>query len=179
MDASEDRAIWTIGHSTRSIEDFLRILKVYNIELLADVRSYPGSRRFPHFNKNMLDIRLARDYIEYLHIPELGGKQNPNSGSQISLRKNSSFRSYAIYMETDPFSRGINLLSNISNVKRTAIMCAEAMWRKCHRSMISDYLKSKNIKVIHIIDESRTEVHTYTQSALLIQGKLEYQHLSP
>jgi uncharacterized protein (DUF488 family) len=167
--------IWTIGHSTRTIDDFIRILKAYNIEMLADVRSYPGSKRFPQFNKNKLCIILAKENIEYLHIAELGGRLTTNINPQNSFSKNSTFNTYLRYMETEPFMRGIKLLINISRIKRTAIMCSEASWKKCHRSMISDYLKSKHIEVNHLIDKSGTETHIFTKSRLSIQEELEFR----
>jgi uncharacterized protein (DUF488 family) len=179
MDSVEGIKIWTIGHSTRSIDDFIKILKIYNIELLADIRSFPGSKRYPHFNKNKLDLILAGNHIEYLHIPELGGWQNLNSVSRNSIANKSSFKSYTDYMATDPFIDGIKLLKIISNKKRTALMCAEANWRKCHRSMISDFLKSKRHTIIHIIDESKSEIHSYTESAIIIQEELKYSQKVP
>ena len=156
---SDMNIIWTIGHSTRTLDSFINLLKIYNIELLADVRSYPGSKRYPHFNKNSLDISLAGNHIEYIHIPELGGKRKPAKNSHHTGWKNASFRAYADYMDTDTFYKGITILRNISRVKRTAIMCAEALWWKCHRRLISDYISSEGIEVIHIIGESESVLH--------------------
>lgn len=156
---SEKNTIWTIGHSARTLENFINLLKIYNIELLADIRSYPGSRRYPHFNKNSLDISLAGNHIEYIHIPELGGKRKPAKDSHHTEWKNASFRAYADYMDSDTFYKGVTFLMNISGAKRTAVMCAEALWQHCHRRLVSDYLSSRGIKVIHIIDDSKTEIH--------------------
>jgi uncharacterized protein (DUF488 family) len=161
--------IWTIGHSNRTAEDFVNILKTHKIELLADVRSFPGSKRYPHFNKNSLDITLAQNFIEYLHIPELGGKRGPEGSANNTER--AALKTYSRYMETDSFLKGINLLDNILLVKRTALMCAEARWRNCHRSLISDYLNMRKIEVIHIIDESRTEKHIYPNDPNLFTGE--------
>lgn len=152
--------IWTIGHSNRTAVDFINILKSHKIELLADVRSIPGSKRYPHFNKNSLDITLAQNFIEYLHIPELGGKRRPDGS--ISDTERATLRTYSCYMETDLFLKGINLLGTIMLAKRTALMCAEANWKNCHRSLISDYLFNKKIEVIHIINESKYEKHAYS-----------------
>ena len=156
---SDMNIIWTIGHSTRTLDSFINLLKIYNIELLADIRSYPGSKRYPHFNKNSLDISLAGNHIEYIHIPELGGKRKPVKDSHHTGWKNASFRAYADYMDTDTFYKGITILKNISRVKRTSIMCAEALWWKCHRRLISDYMSSEGIEVIHITGESESELH--------------------
>ncbi len=119
--------IWTIGHSNRSAENFVNILKTHKIELLADVRSFPGSKRYPYFNKNSLDIILSQNFIEYLHIPELGGKRGPDGNTSNTER--ATLKTYSRYMETDSFIKGINLLSNIMFAKRTALMCAEANWK--------------------------------------------------
>lgn len=154
-----NNCIWTIGHSTRISDEFVDILKFHNIEVLADVRSYPGSKRYPHFNKNPLDISLAKNSIEYIHILELGGRRKPSENSKHSEWKNTSFRAYADYMETDSFYKGITLLKSISAAKRTAIMCAEALWWKCHRRLISDHLTENGVQVIHIFDKNKAEIH--------------------
>jgi uncharacterized protein (DUF488 family) len=157
---SDKNIIWTIGHSARTLGSFINLLKIYNIKLLADIRSYPGSKQYPHFNKNSLDISLAGNHIEYIHIPELGGKRKPAKDSNHTGWKNASFRAYADYIDTGTFYKGITILRNISQVKRTAVMCAEALWWKCHRRLVSDYMSSHGTKVIHIIDDSKTEIHS-------------------
>jgi uncharacterized protein (DUF488 family) len=156
---NDKSVLWTVGHSTRTINDFINLLKTYNIELLADIRSYPGSKRYPHFNKNPLCVSLAGNHIEYLHIPELGGRRKPAGVSTHTEWKNTSFRAYADYMDTDNFYKGITILKSISGVKRTAIMCAEALWWKCHRRLVSDYMFAYGSRVIHIIDVSKSEIH--------------------
>jgi uncharacterized protein (DUF488 family) len=161
---NDKNVIWTIGHSTRTIDDFINLLKTYNIELLADIRSFPGSKRYPHFNKSSLDISLAGNHIEYIHIPELGGRRKPAEESKHPEWKKTSFRAYADYMESDTFYKGITILKNISEVKRTAIMCSEVFWWKCHRKLVSDYMFSHGTKVIHIINESKSEIHKETSS---------------
>ncbi len=128
--------IWTIGHSNRTAENFINILKTHKIELLADVRSFPDSKRYPHFNKNSLDITLAQNFIEYLHIPELGGKR----GADGSNTERAALKTYSSYMDTNSFLKGINLLGKILVAKKTALMCSEANWKNCHRSLISNYL---------------------------------------
>jgi uncharacterized protein (DUF488 family) len=166
--------IWTIGHSTRNIENFIEILKSFNIELLADVRSLPGSNRFPHFNKESLARSLKESSVDYTHIPLLGGRRSVKKDSQNQAWKNKSFRGYADYMETEQFKEGIDVLLKLSENKRTVIMCAEALWWRCHRSMISDYLKSLGITVHHIMDISKSEEHVYTAPAKIVNGVLTY-----
>jgi uncharacterized protein (DUF488 family) len=169
---SDKNTIWTIGHSTRTLESFINLLKLYNIELLADIRSYPGSKRYPHFNKNSLDISLAGHHIEYIHIPELGGNRKPVRNSRHTGWENASFRAYADYMDTDTFYKGITILKNISEMKRTAIMCAEAIWWKCHRRLVSDYMSSHGTEVIHIMGESETEPHKILQPGDSVESDL-------
>ena len=167
--------IWTIGHSTRSLDAFIQVLKSFKIELLADVRSLPGSNRFPHFNKEALEDSLKKHSIEYIHIPELGGRRSVEKGSLNTAWKSKSFRGYADYMETQEFRKGIEILADFSRNKRTAIMCAEVLWWLCHRSMISDYLKSLGVAVHHITDVSKSEEHTYTSPAKIVNGELTYR----
>ena len=169
--------LWTVGHSTRSLEEFLEVIQSFNIAMLVDVRSYPGSRRYPQFNKEELSHALAAVGIDYLHLPALGGRRRPRPESTNTAWKNPSFRAYADHMVSPEFKQGIEELLEVSAAKRTAIMCAEALWWRCHRSLISDYLKSIGVEVIHIADEKRTEVHPYTSAAKIVEGKLNYEGL--
>lgn len=167
--------IWTIGHSNRTLEQFLELLAGQRIELLADVRRFPGSRRLPHFNQENLSQSLARAGIEYIHFPELGGRRRPVlADSPNSAWRNASFRGYADFMMTQEFRDGIERLLKDARQKRTAIMCAEALWWQCHRSMISDYLKAAGHEVIHILSGNKTEVHPFTSAARIVDGKLSY-----
>src|SRR5437588_3963287 len=134
--------LWTIGHSTRPFKELLEALKSFEIELLVDVRSFPGSRRYPQFNREQLKLTLAEAGIEYLHFPELGGRRNARPDSLNVAWRNKTFRGYADYMETVEFRNGIARLLEVARAHRTAIMCAEAVWWRCHRSLISDYLKT-------------------------------------
>jgi len=134
----------------------------------------PGSRRYPHFNKEALTQTLKENNIKYIHLPELGGRRKANENSANTAWRNKSFRGYADYMETDEFKEGIENLLKIAQKSNTAIMCAEAYWRKCHRSMISDYLKSAGVLVFHIISCGKGEEHPYTEPAKIIQGELDY-----
>jgi uncharacterized protein (DUF488 family) len=175
--SSESRKIWTVGHSTRSGEEFGEILKAHGIEVLVDVRTYPGSRRYPQFNKDALDEWLSGLKIKYKHQPNLGGRRTPRPDSHNTAWRNAQFRGYADHMETDAFKNGVRELLELAATRRVAIMCAEAVWWRCHRSLISDYLKAEGHKVIHILDEKKTEEHPFTSAARLVNGKLSYRGL--
>jgi uncharacterized protein (DUF488 family) len=167
--------IWTIGHSTRNIEIFISLLEENGIKLLADVRSWPGSKRYPQFNKEALAESLNAHGIRYEHFPELGGKRKPKPDSRNTAWRNASFRGYADYMETEEFRKGVERLPDVAaGTGPTAIMCAEAVWWRCHRSLISDYLKARGIDVMHILDANKTEPHPYTSAARIVNGKLNY-----
>ena len=167
--------IWTIGHSTRTIEEFLQILHANNIAALIDVRQFPGSKRYPQFGKPLLSESLNKDGIEYLHLPELGGRRKPNPNSENTLWRNESFRAYADYMETESFQAGIDRALQVATAKPAALMCAEALWWRCHRSLISDYLKARGAEVLHIISPTKTEIHPYTSAARIVDGQLSYR----
>jgi len=167
--------IWTIGHSTRTIEDFLDLLRQQQIEILVDVRHFPGSRRFPHFNKPQLAQSLSSAGIRYEHLVELGGRRPSRPDSHNLVWRNASFRGYADYMETPPFRDGIDRLLKIAATGRTAIMCSEAVWWRCHRSMIADDLKASGVRVFHIMGLNKIQEHPYTSAARLIDGRLSYE----
>ena len=168
-------SIWTVGHSTLSIEDFIAQLRAVGIELLADVRSFPGSRRYPHFNKENLSLSLADAAIGYQHLRELGGRRRARPDSLNLAWRNESFRGYADYMETKEFGLGIEKLLGLASESRVAIMCSEAVWWRCHRSMISDYLKVKGVDVFHLMGKGKTEVHPFTAAARVVNGELSYR----
>jgi uncharacterized protein (DUF488 family) len=170
--------IWTIGHSTRKIDIFISLLKENGIKLLADVRRFPGSKRYPQFNKDTLADSLGKAEIRYQHFPELGGRRKPKPDSPNTAWRNASFRGYADYMETEEFRKAITRLVDFANdVGPTAIMCAEALWWRCHRALISDFLKARGSEVIHIIDHNKTELHPFTSAARVVNGKLSYESL--
>jgi uncharacterized protein (DUF488 family) len=171
----EKKNIWTIGHSTRSFEEFLTMLKSFNIELIADIRSFPGSRKFPQFNKEALEISLPQNSIKYVHIKNLGGRRKANSDSKNTAWRHLAFRSYADYMETVAFKDGIDELEKISVKQRVAYMCSEAVWWRCHRSMVSDYLKLRGWTVLHIMGIGKETEHPYTSPARIVNGKLNYE----
>jgi uncharacterized protein (DUF488 family) len=167
--------IWTIGHSTRTIEEFIGALQANGIKLVADVRLLPGSKRYPQFNKEELATSLREEGIGYEHFPELGGRRKARKDSRNIAWRNESFRGYADHMETAEFANGIARLQQMTDRDgATAIMCAEAVRWKCHRSLIADYLKAHGVAVIHIIDASKAEPHPFTSAARIVDGKLSY-----
>jgi uncharacterized protein (DUF488 family) len=172
---SDKLSIWTIGHSTWSIDDFIARLKSFEIELLADVRSFPGSRRYPHFNQEALGASLERVGIRYEHFRELGGRRRARPDSLNVAWRNESFRGYADYMETAEFRAGIERLLELAAKQRVTIMCSEAVWWRCHRSMISDQLKVMEIEVNHIMGENKSEPHPFTSAARVVNGDLSYR----
>jgi len=168
--------IWTIGHSTRAVDEFISLLKENEIKLLADVRAWPGSKRYPQFNKEALAESLTAHGISYEHFPELGGKRKSKPDSRNTAWRNESFRGYADYMETEEFKKGIERLLNVAEeTGPTAIMCAEAVWWRCHRSLIADYLKVRGVEVLHILGANKVEPHPYTPAARIVNGKLSYE----
>jgi uncharacterized protein (DUF488 family) len=167
--------IWTIGHSTRAIDEFISLLKENEIKLLADVRAWPGSKRYPQFNKDALTESLTAHGMRYGHFPELGGKRKSKPDSRNTAWRNASFRGYADYMQTEQFQNGIvRLLYTASEAGPIAIMCAEAVWWRCHRSLISDYLKARGLEVLHILGANKVEPHPYTSAARIVNGELSY-----
>jgi uncharacterized protein (DUF488 family) len=174
----EPPASWTIGHSTRTFDEFVELLHENQIETLVDVRHFPGSRRFPHFNKPDLAHALPKAGIRYEHLIELGGRRPAKPDSHNLQWRNASFRGYADYMETQPFCDGLNRLLQIAQTSRTAIMCSEAVWWRCHRSMIADALKAKGVRVLHIMGPGKTQEHPYTSAARIVNGQLSYEILS-
>jgi len=166
--------LWTIGHSTLPIEGLIETLRSFEIKVLADVRSFPGSRRYPHFNREQLNVSLADAGIEYQHFPELGGRRRARPDSTNMTWRNESFRGYADYMETAEFRQGIARLLDVARSRRTAIMCAEVVWWRCHRSLISDYLKAKGLEVRHIMASGKSEAHPFTSAARIVNGELSY-----
>jgi uncharacterized protein (DUF488 family) len=170
----KQKIIYTIGHSTHTLEEFIAMLKSFNIELLADIRSFPGSRKFPHFNKENLPASLAENNIEYIHLKNLGGRRKVNPESCNTGWRVAAFRGYADYMETESFKKAIKELEQIASEKRAAYMCAEAVWWRCHRSLVSDYLKHNGWTVLHIMGVNKSTEHPYTAPAKIMNGKLNY-----
>ena len=151
------------------------MLVAHGIKVLVDVRMFPGSRRYPQFNRVALAESLAAIGIQYKHEPRLGGRRAPRKDSHNTAWKNPQFRAYADHMETDEFKKTVEELLKVARESRVAVMCAEALWWRCHRGLISDYLKAEGHTVIHILDQNKTEEHPFTSAARIINGKLSYQ----
>jgi uncharacterized protein (DUF488 family) len=177
--SAERKTIWTIGHSTRKIEEFLGLLKAHDITALADVRRYPGSRRHPQFGQEQLAKESERQGISYVHFPELGGRRPARPDSPNTAWRNEAFRGYADYMMTPEFKAGIERLRGLAEQKATAIMCAEALWWQCHRGLIADFLKADGQRVLHILAPKKAEEHPFTSAARLVNGRLSYADLIP
>jgi uncharacterized protein (DUF488 family) len=171
----EEKTVWTIGHSTHPFEEFVEMLHSFSIQVVIDIRSFPGSRKFPHFNKEILQLTLPENGIEYIHLKKLGGRRKVNPDSKNTAWRHLAFRAYADYMETIDFKEGIQELEQIALKKRTAYMCSEAVWWRCHRSMVSDYLKADGWKVLHIMAVRKEQEHPFTAVARMVNGELTYQ----
>jgi len=168
--------IYTIGHSTRTLDELVAALAGQGVKTLVDIRAFPMSRRLPHFNRESLEQELPRHGIAYLWLRELGGRRKKlrNDSPNTGLR-NESFRNYADYMMTEEFAAGIGRLLKIADQQSTAIMCAERMYFQCHRMLVSDYLTAHGHNVLHIDDEKRpVREHNLMSEARLVDGKLLY-----
>lgn len=168
------KTIWTIGHSTHPIDEFIAMLHSFQIEEVADIRSFPGSRRYPQFNKESLVLSLPENGIGYIHIRELGGRRKTSADSVNTGWRLAAFRGYADYMETAAFGKAIKELTILAGKKHVAYMCSEAVWWSCHRSLVSDYLKLQGWTVIHIMGIGKSQEHPYTAPARIVKGKLVY-----
>lgn len=166
--------LWTIGHSTRSLEDFLALLQGNSIETLADVRHFPGSRKYPHFNVENLRPALRAAGIAYESFTDLGGRRKVDPDSPNTAWRHPAFRGYADYMDTDAFREGIERLKAVARAHRTAIMCAEAVWWRCHRGLISDVFKLHGTCVLHIMGPGKPREHPWTSAARVVDGRLDY-----
>ncbi len=165
--------IYTIGHSTRSLADFLALLARSCVERLIDVRAFPGSRRHPQFNTDALARSLVEHGIEYLHMPALGGRRRPRPDAPPTAWRNEGFRGYADYMRSPEFHRALDDLIERAHERRTVIMCSEAVPWRCHRMLISDALHARGVTVEHILD-SGTSPHVLTSFAVVRDGDVEY-----
>lgn len=166
--------IYTIGHSTRPIEEFIDLLKFHAITQLVDIRTIPGSRHNPQFGQSELKESLKKAKIKYQYIKELGGLRPNVKDSVNDAWHNKSFRNYADYMQTDEFSKGIESLIKLAAHDTTAIMCAEALPWRCHRSLVSDALVVRKIPVNEIIGQVNMRAHTLTPFAVVSGEKITY-----
>ena len=166
--------LWTIGHSTHTAGDFVGLLQAHGIELVADVRRFPGSRRHPQFTGPALAQTLAQAGIDYLWLEKLGGRRREPPLPQHLGWRNPSFRSYAAYTWSEPFAEGLGELLVLGNAKRTAMMCSELLWWRCHRALVADVLRFLGVEVIHILGRDEVKVHPYTSPARVEGGELSY-----
>ncbi len=170
----QNKEVWTIGHSTCSLDEFVAMLNSFQIEVIVDIRNFPGSKKYPQFNKNELEDSLLKYNLNYIHLKNLGGRRKSNANSENTAWRHPAFRGYADYMETETFNDGIKKLEEIASTQNTAYMCSEAVWWSCHRSLVSDFLKAKSWKVMHIMGINKAEEHPYTQPAKIVDGTLTY-----
>ena len=177
--AASPARVWTIGHSTMAIGDFLAVLATQEIGVVADVRRFPASRRHPQFNGATLKRSLSEHAVGYVHIEELGGRRHPGQDSINTAWRERGFRGYADYMQTAPFQAGMAHLLEAAADRRCAVMCAERHWTSCHRGLIADALKVSGIEVLHILDAGRVIVHPWTKPARVVDGKLTYTPAPP
>ena len=166
--------VWTLGHSTRPIEEFIGLLRAHQISHLVDVRTVPRSRYNPQFNTDTLAQSLRDAGLRYRHLPELGGLRKPKKDSINNGWRNASFRGYADYMQTDEFLNALDALMADSRLQPTAIMCAEAVPWRCHRSLIADALVIREWKVRHIMSPEKATPHVLTSFAHVGKGTLIY-----
>ncbi len=168
--------IFTVGHSNRSWNDFVSILLKNHITMVVDVRRFPGSRRYPYFNKaNMIKL-LTNENIEYVHIEKLGGRRETTHlvHNSDSSWHNKSFQAYADYMKTKSFKEGIDEIFSAAKHNTIAIMCAESLPWRCHRRLISDYLTMLGLEVYDILNTTEPNPHEFTSFAQIIDGELRY-----
>jgi uncharacterized protein (DUF488 family) len=169
--------IYTIGHSTHSSQEFLGILEAHRIEQVADVRTLPHSKRHPHFSRDQLDTFLERHRIVYRHFPSLGGLRKPLRDSVNSAWQHPGFRGYADYMQSARFERGLEDLLTFAQQRRTTVMCAEAVWWRCHRRLLSDALLVRGVPVRHIISTACPKPHELSPFARVTDRKVIYPGL--
>ena len=171
--------ITTVGHSTRSIDELIDILRAHGIQRIADVRLIPRSRRHPHFNDDALAVSLPRALIEYVPFKSLGGRRRPARDSINTGWRNESFRGYADFMQTEAFERALDELMRIARERPTAIMCAEAVPWRCHRSLIADALLARGWEVLDLYDERKAAPHKLTPFARVEGTRITYPAEQP
>jgi uncharacterized protein (DUF488 family) len=169
--------IYTVGHSTRSFEDFAALLEAHGVRQLADIRTIPRSRRHPQFERDALERTLALRGIEYRHVPGLGGLRRPRPDSPNTGWRNESFRGYADYMGTPPFEQALDELLAFARVAPTAVMCAEAVWWRCHRALLADALVARAVEVRHILSTAIPAPHQLNPMARIDGGRVTYPSL--
>lgn len=166
--------IFTIGHSTRPLGEFLACLRAHGVRRLVDVRTFPGSRRHPQYGAAALADSLAAEGVEYVHLPALGGRRRPRPDSPNDAWRNQSFRGYADHMASAEFAAGLAELRRLGAAGPTAIMCAEAVPWRCHRSLISDALIARGVAVVDIYSETVAKPHKLSPIAVVVDGEVCY-----
>jgi uncharacterized protein (DUF488 family) len=169
-----ESTVWTIGHSTRTLDEFVVVLRAHDIEALADVRRFAGSRRLPQFNEGALREGLERAGIAYRWLPQLGGRRRPDPESTNTGWRHEAFRGYADHLASEEFADGLFELMMVAGGVRTAVMCAEMLWWQCHRRIIADVLVSLGYEVMHIQTEKPADRHRLAEPAHLVDGVLSY-----
>lgn len=165
--------VFTVGHSTRPAVELVELLRAYGIRTLVDIRTVPRSRKNPQYNKDVLEGTLAEVGIHYVHLPRLGGLRHARKDSPNTAWRNASFRGYADYMGTEDFAHGLEALRALTPDGPLALMCAEAVPWRCHRSLLADALVARGVEVRHIMD-ARSEPHRLTRFAVVRDGRVEY-----
>jgi uncharacterized protein (DUF488 family) len=166
--------VWTVGHSTRSLAELTALVRAHGIGIIADVRKIPRSRRHPHWSAETLPAALAASGLRYAHLPGLGGLRRARPDSVNRAWRNPSFRAYADHMQTEAFAAELGRLVALSRTERVAIMCAEAVWWRCHRSLIADALTARGEPVLHILSADRLETHRLPDFARVDGGIVTY-----
>ena len=182
--------VYTIGHSTRALEELVALLREHAVKRLADIRRYPGSRRYPHFSRDALEVSLPERGIEYVHIPELGGRRKPEAASPNTALRNEQFRAYADHMTSDEFRLAVDgLLAGQAEACPTegrssaarcgtgfslCVMCAEAVPWRCHRNLLSDELLRRGWEVVHILGHGEAKRHEMSPDARVVGDRLVY-----
>ena len=169
-----DAVVLTIGHSTRSLDDLIGLLRTHGVARLVDVRAFPRSRRHPQFNIDTLPAALAAAGIDYTHLQSLGGRRPVRPDSRNTAWREPGFRGYADYMETDAFERGLQALLDLAGQQRVVIMCAEAQPWRCHRSLIADALVARGVRVEHIMGPGARRRHNPPPFARIANGRVSY-----
>jgi uncharacterized protein (DUF488 family) len=166
--------VWTVGHSTRSLDALAALVRAHGVTLIVDVRKIPRSRRHPHFDRATLPTALAAAGLDYMHRPGLGGLRRQQPGSTNRGWRNPSFRAYADYMQTDAFAEELHGLLALARGRPLAIMCAEAVWWQCHRALIADAVVAAGEPVLHILTPERAEPHVLRDFARVEAGRVSY-----
>jgi len=166
--------VWTIGHSTRTTEELLDALLAHGVEAVADVRRHPGSRRLPQFDTDALARALPSAGLAYAWLPSLGGRRRPLPDSPNVGWRHASFRGYADHTATEEFAEGLHELLMLAGGLRTAVMCAEVLWWRCHRRLIADVLVALGVRVVHVRDRAHAEEHRLRPPAVVRRGRLSW-----